>query len=385
MELLNTTRLAVDMTTGTSPDGRESLVVVAKGTFAIGNGRRLDSMLAEVQEPLAMTDIYAGDAGSSAPLYEMDFAPRKPRCDVLLTGRAYAPGGRPTTRVHVSLQVGTMRKAFDVVGDRVWRAGVTHISFTRPAPFVVMPVAYSRAFGGVDRASSDPSKHRWCLANHSGVGYHEDMSGEAINGQPLPNTEEAGQPVRRPDGDYRPMAFGPVARAWQPRPKWAGTYDQKWREEKAPFLPDDFDYRYFQAAPDDQQIDYPHGGESVELVNLSPEGRITFNLPERLDLNIVFAMKDDVVHGVPAVVDTIYLEPDEHRFVLVWRASMPLRRSLFEVKEVAVGMTVDRWRRRELRKSSGKTWFRSLAEMVDEKREGLLGRRPKTKDSTESR
>ena len=46
-----------------------------------------------------------------------------------------------------------------------------------------------------------------------------------------------------------------------------------------PFLPPDFDDRYFQMAPPDQQIDYPRGGEEVQLVNLTPEGRLGFQLP----------------------------------------------------------------------------------------------------------
>ena len=45
------------------------------------------------------------------------------------------------------------------------------------------------------------------------------------------------------------MAFGPVGRSWQPRIRWAGTYDQKWMDEKFPFLPEDFDERYYQCRP----------------------------------------------------------------------------------------------------------------------------------------
>ena len=46
-----------------------------------------------------MADTFTGEPGFSAPVYEVDFAPRKPRCDVLLVGSAYAPEGRPATRV----------------------------------------------------------------------------------------------------------------------------------------------------------------------------------------------------------------------------------------------------------------------------------------------
>ncbi len=49
------------------------------------------------------------------------------------------------------------------------------------------------------------------------------------------------------------MAFGPIGRSWQQRIKWAGTYDDQWMRHQYPFLPNDFDEHYFQAAPEDQQ------------------------------------------------------------------------------------------------------------------------------------
>ena len=55
-----------------------------------------------------------------------------------------------------------------------------------------------------------------------------------------------------PWGAYRPMALGPVGRGWRPRLSYAGTYDQHWIDEVFPFLPADFDDRYYQAAPEDQ-------------------------------------------------------------------------------------------------------------------------------------
>ena len=61
-----------------------------------------------------------------------------------------------------------------------------------------MPISYNNAFGGVDRSQDDPVKHRWYPTNHAGVGYHEYLDAEFIDGKPLPNTEETGQPDHRP-------------------------------------------------------------------------------------------------------------------------------------------------------------------------------------------
>src|SRR5581483_6496025 len=101
-------------------DGRELLVVVAKGTFAMPTAAA-EPALADEQIPIVAADTFTGEPGLSAPVYESDYAPVKPRCDVTLLGAAYAPPGRAARRVRVSLRVGSMHKQFDVVGRRVWK------------------------------------------------------------------------------------------------------------------------------------------------------------------------------------------------------------------------------------------------------------------------
>jgi hypothetical protein len=274
--------------------------------------------------------------------YEIDYAPRKPRCDVLLNGNAYAPGGKPTPRVTVALRVGSMHKALDVVGDRVWKRGVMIVTAFDPKPFTVMPISYNNAFGGVDRPQEAPTKHTWYPSNHAGRGYHEYLDAQFIDGKPLPNTEETGRRVSDPRGKYSPMAFGPIGRAWQPRPKLAGTHDQKWVDERFPLLPADFDDRCFQAAPEDQQIENPNGGEQVELVNLTPAGRTSFRLP-KLNAPLEFFKKNADRKKMSGVVDTIVLEPDHGRFMLTSRACLPLRRNLHEIRFAVVGRMPREW------------------------------------------
>src|SRR5262245_35994547 len=100
MQLINSTRLVAGFTMGYEPSGRESLIVVVKGTFKIPAADE-PVRLAEEQAPLVMADTFSGEPGFSAPVYEVDFALRKRQCDVLLNGSAYAPGGRPAPRVEV--------------------------------------------------------------------------------------------------------------------------------------------------------------------------------------------------------------------------------------------------------------------------------------------
>jgi hypothetical protein len=367
MRLINATGMKAGYTMGLQPDGRELVVVVVKGTFTIPEDSKKEPVLAEEQVALVDADVFTGEPGLSAPLYESDYAPHKPRCDILLNGSAYAPGGKPTERVTVSLRVGSWQKSFDVVGNRVWNRGVLLVTPTDPLPFTVMPISYNNAFGGVDRSQEDPAKHRWYPANHAGIGYHEYLEAEFIDGKPLPNTEETGKKVTDPQGKYRPMAFGPIARAWPPRPKYAGTYDQKWLDDVSPFLPKDFDERCYQAAPVDQQMDYPQGGEETVLTNLMPGAPRAFKLP-RLDMPIEFTRRDGNRQEMNAVIDTVVLEPDLGRFQVVWRTSLPLRRNIFEVRGAVAGRMSPGWYRA---RATGKEYYRSLREMVMPKeREG---------------
>lgn len=364
MRLLNATRMQAGYTMGMEPSGRESLVVAVKGTFRLPMQGGDAGRLAEEQVPLVDADTFNGEPGFSAPVYECDYAPRKPKCDVLLNGSAYAPGGRTTRRVTVALRVGAMAKRFDVVGHRTWVAAMVGVAAGAPQPFVTMPISYDVAFGGRDVVHPDAQRHRYYEWNHAGVGFHRETAREFIDGTPLPNTEEADVPVTDPRGSYKPMAFGSVARAWKQRVRYAGTYDQHWLDEIFPFLPPDFDERYYQAAPEEQQIEYPAGGEEVVLENLTPEGRTTFRLPE-LRMPVVFYRRAGEPLERQAVIDTLVLEPDLGRYMMVWRASLPLKRNMFEVEQVLAGEMPRSWHRaREL----GKTYYSSLGAMVTAKK-----------------
>ncbi|HEX9749805.1 MAG TPA: DUF2169 domain-containing protein [candidate division Zixibacteria bacterium] len=354
MQLINATRMAAGFTLGRDSSGRESVVVVAKGTFTLpSDGDR--SRLLPIQEPLVTADVFSGEPGFSAPIYESDFAPLKLRCDVLLNGSAHAPGGKPAQRVDVALRVATITKSFEVVGPRTWRQGLVGFAASEAEFLTVLPISYDNAFGGVDQ--SDPDKPRFYPSNHAGVGYHHNTSLDSVVGQPLPNTQEPENPVTNPRGVYRPMAFGAIGRSWDPRPQYAGTYDQRWIDDVFPFLPKDFRNEYFQCAPPDQQCDYLRGGEAVALVNLTPLGRCSFQLPTVV-LPVEFTDIDSNRTRVDAVCDTLIIEPDQSRFMMVWRASLSLKRDIMAMRQAIVGTPPPGWKRA---RDTGKVYYPSLA------------------------
>jgi hypothetical protein len=360
MNLLNATAMQAAWTMGIDPSGREHVVVVVKGTYLIpDDGGPLVLAPKEQQVPLVMADTFTGAPGLSAPVHEAEFAWAKPRCDVLLNGTAYAPGGRAAERVRVGVKLGDWQKVFDVVGNRVWvQRGLTP-GPSAPEPFVSMPVSYDVAFGGVD--DTDPDNASAYMRNPIGRGYGAPRSAERLLGRAVANTEDPREPVVLPWGRYAAMSFGPVARGWQPRLALAGTYDQAWIDDVFPFLPADFDVRHFQAAPEDQQIDEPGGGEGVVLLNLTPGGRVRFRLPGDLEMPVVFFPKRGEAEHDRALLDTVVIEPNAGVVCLVWRTARTLVRNVHEMEEALVGRMSNGWWRS---KRLGKAYYPGLGALV---------------------
>ncbi len=341
MELINATRMVAGYNMGLEPSGRELLVVVIKGTFVLPKQGE-PVRLADKQLPLIMADTFSGEPGFSAPIQEIDFAPRKRACDVLLTGHARAPEGRQVTRLRAGLRVGPMEKVFDVVGDRVWQAGLTGISASSPLHFTEKLVSYDTAFGGADRNSDDEREHDAYVLNPVGCGWHKHLKSAWVDGKPLPNTEEVGKAVGHPSDKYKPMALGPLGRGWPQRARYSGTYDQKWMDEVFPFLPADFDERYYQAAPEDQQLPLPKGPMEVVMSGFTVDGVRQFVLPHFVAPVHVFPKRGEREDHT-AMLDTVVFDTDAHALTMSWRVARPLRKSLHELAQVVVGSKGREW------------------------------------------
>lgn len=346
MELINATRMSTGYTMGLEKSGRELLVVVIKGRFVLpmdGEPVRLH----DEQPELVMADTFTGEPGFSAPVYEVDYAPRKQACDVLLVGSAYAPRGRAVLRSRVGLHVGSLHKTCEIIGPRTWNAGLATIRPGEPQPYTRLPIGYDTAFGGADRHAEDPAEHDAYLSNPVGRGWHKHLKAEWVDGQPLPTTEAPGEPITFPTSTYRPMAFGPIGRGWPQRARYAGTYDERWLADVFPFLPEDFDERYFQAAPEDQQIPIPDAPLQVALEGFTADGLRRFTLPHFEAPVHVFPKKGEREDHV-ARLDTIVFEPDTDSLTMTWRATRPLKRSMHELAQVLVGKKgKDWWQQRE--------------------------------------
>ena len=191
----------------------------------------------------------------------------------------------------------------------------------------------------------EPSNFSEALpTNPDGIGWFGKHTLGDIDGAPAPSLEAPDHPIKTPGGRHKAVAFSAVARHWEPRKNYAGTYDDVWQKNVFPFLPEDFDERFHQCAPEDQQTDYPRGGEPVVLRHLmAGRKEVRFRLPA-LDTVKFRVLRTDYSSEMPApVVDTLYFEPDEGRFSAVWRASTPIRHRLHEFATIAIGPVDPAW------------------------------------------
>ena len=356
MKIENTTGLVAEAIPFKGPDRKAFLTVVVKGTFVMPDGGT--AFPAEEQTPITYGDEPFDKEDGGSIRFESDLAPFKPRADVIVVGHAHAPGGKPVTGIDVSLRIDSLQKVLRVFGDRVWQGGAfSGGQPSPPTPFLKMPLVYERAFGGIDTAGGG-----FCARNLVGCGFFKRPTKKSVLGTRLPNIEDPRQPIRTPKDQPRPAGYGVYGRAWEPRVGFLGTYDDNYRKNIAPDPPPDFKYDYFNAAhPDLQLPGYLNGDESVELINLSPEGTLNFRLPgllpscevtktfetleaylETLDPGTVDRGRlGDVMTGdetPPLNLDTLYLMPDEKRVVMVWRGRTPVYdHTALEVGTVKIG------------------------------------------------
>jgi hypothetical protein len=357
VRILNQTGFPAEFTSGMDVAGREYLSLVVKGTYAFPDTDRDAPAKAAEQRPLVKADECTGAPGFSATLWETDFAFRKTMCDVVAQGAAYAPGDRPAERVRVGLRVGDWVKQFDVVGAREWRVLGPAVTATRPLPFRRMPFSYDTAFGGVDALDPDDDLPAVYEDNPVGTGFAAVRNQSRLSGLPLPNTEEVGQEVLSPYGSYRPMALGPVGRGWPERRRYAGTYDDHWKDNVFPFLPADFDERYYQMAPADQQIPPPAPGTPVIAVGLTPRGREAFRLPDTALPLRVFRGREVAFDGQP-LPDTLAFDTEARQFMLTWRISVPMKRIITEFTEAWIGPPTEAMLRA---RREGRAYIRAVA------------------------
>jgi len=318
-------------------DGHDLVLAVTAGRY------RLPHPAAPPEQPLDLDDdqpepplgdVYCGPPGRSGLRIEGQTAFGRPATDILLAGHARALRDEPVTSLTVTVSVGACAQRAIVVGDRIWESRLAGdaVTLSPPQPFVAMPLVWERAFGGSiydDTGQLIANEPR----NPVGRGFFRD--GTAAVGQLLPNVEDPRTPILGPEDRPAPMGFGPIARWWEPRASYAGTYDEAWMRERLPVWPEDFDERFLCAAPAPLQA-RPHlrGGEWVHLEGLHREGAMHFRLPApRLVVRFRFN-GHDVRRAM--IMDALIIEPDTGHITLIHRAAAPAAPTMSAHRETVI-------------------------------------------------
>lgn len=313
-------------------------VIASRLTFDL---TRLDAQgspqLAAAQTALVTAEQFHGDPATSSCIQEGDLAPYKPRCDVLLAhASAHAPEGKPQRRWPVGLRIGDWQKILAVTGPRYvdrtllgWRA-------TAPDKATEVPLRWELAYGGTCQWPMHPApgqeREIWTpyAANPIGCGWVDkawlrksqvaDVDAPQIERLDRPFDSAAANAMR-----YEPVGVGPVGKWWSPRREKAGTYDDAWKQSRWPRLPLDFDFGYWNAAPEDQQIGYPQGGEDVVLAGLLPGGQAL-----RCRLPSIRPFVRVRLHAGPVLpramnLDTLVFDMQAMTLACTWRVTVAAR------------------------------------------------------------
>lgn len=274
MILQNQTPLEVGWLVGKIRPPVSSLVAIVKGTYRLKAEEV--ATLAEGQESLT-GDQHVEDDPNRALRYASDWAHFKPHSDLLVVGHCHAPGGKPASVVRAAFHVGTFSKILSVVGESL---------------FHDIDLSYENAYGGPNFARNPIGKQTPNLRNSKG---------------------EAREAV----------GFGPLPIHWPQRAAKMGTFDQKWKKERWPGLPEDADGSFANAAPEDQQIrGYLKGEEPLRFENLHPKhASYESRLPgSRIRAFYArFVGPDLRTQELEMHLDTLWVDMDSETLILVWR------------------------------------------------------------------
>lgn len=300
-----------------------SLTLVVKGTFDAAAGD--PAPFAEEQVPTTGEVHWEDDVEMSQRL-PSDFALLKPKGECFVVGKAWAPSGRPSPMIACSFKIGPIEKSFAVFGDRRWQKGLVR-SMSEPAPFTEMELRMERAFGGPGFAANPYGRGR------------DEVEGELS----VPNLEQARDLIRSPTSKPDPVVLGPLPIGWPDRMRYAGTYDQRYMRERWPWLPADFDWRFYLEAPADQQLreGFWRGDERVEVHNLHPTVPSIFSrLPgivPRVFLDVQRPGHAPSFDEVALKLDTVVWDGAIGKLLLTWRGLVEIpSESLDEIPHIFV-------------------------------------------------
>ena len=305
-------------------DDTEVGVVVAKAAFTLTkNGTQPQTPPPE----MTLVDEFAGDPASTAPTYEQDIAPSKPKTDLIVRGAARSFEKEPRRDWPVTISIpDVLNYGFHVRGPATWRKHLMRWQLTQPDAVTEVPLDFALAYGGQCKAGEDVT---FFEQNPAGQGFMTEEAAAEVEEWPAPQIGLLAEfMAAKPFAQMTVCGTTPIAKGWLPRRARAGTFDAAWERDRHPRMPLDYDLGFWNAAPLRLQLDpYLNGDEAIEISGVSHR-RETVNL--RLP-GAKLALKSEVTdQTMPMALDTVDIDLSEVddgavSMTLLWRAMVPDR------------------------------------------------------------
>jgi len=266
-------------------DGKVRLVIIVKAAFSMDS----TPMTPAAAPRIHVRDLHHRARAAAHVVAPSDIVPGRSRVDVVLVGTACAPGGQPVRKMAARLAVFQQGRAFldrtlEVVGDDDG-AGAK--------PFVEMPLMYERAVGGLGAAG-----------NPVGLGEDDDER---------PN-------IYDPRDRSQPAGFGPIAANWPIRQKFLQENEAPKLRAPTITLRGDFDWRYFQSAPPEQQIEHLAPDATVLIEGFDANRpRISAKLPDVQAVGVLFGAQPGAPKALVFRADTLHVDAVSRVCTITWR------------------------------------------------------------------
>lgn len=252
----------------------------------------------------------------------------KARPEYLISGSAYTAHQDDKTQCMVKAEVGDLKKALRVTGQRFWIDN----TITPAQEFESMPVDWSHAFGG-----------QHFVDNPEGLGLDE----HTINGTkavPLPNIEDPLHGVKSKGDRPAPASFSPLGMTHPQRLSKQGTYSEEWYRYEFPgFLPD-MDPSIFNMAAQEQQwpgLEQLPLGASFRVWNMHPALPCWEDTIAPLQARVLVVARDtesrQCIKEVPDMqASTLWLLPESQSYIMMFHGSIDIQDAEADDIEIAM-------------------------------------------------
>lgn len=308
-------------------DGTRMAVIAVRGRFDLDENGGLS--ISKDQE-MILEDEYEGDPHKTPLLLPGDIVPFKPNTDVTALVKSWPPAQTSSACWQCGIKVGENQYIVEVGGPSEWKWTETGWERTEPTPvrnaLIDYRIAASDAVCGAPLSEDVP-------LNPLGVPRLREALLEKGERYPAISIKSPDE-VYKLEADHSFEGFGPVPPFWRSRQQYTGTYDERWKAERHPLLPEDFDYRFYQCAhPRLIQKGFLKGDERIELGRVRPGGgNIAFHLPDLVPV-AHYQWIDDREVTLRLNLDGVHIDVREppFRVDLTWRAWLPVCPAFFKI------------------------------------------------------